>query len=85
MSASYKNRFQKFFHLLSEPTLIKYARQKDSNNFCRNRKMLLKDLLLCCLSKKGLTTVFELRNYLKQKQGKTSHYRYKDIYNKEND
>ena len=70
MSTSYKNRFQKFFHLLSEPTLVKYARQKDSNTFCRNRKMPLKDLLLCCLSKKGLTTVFEIRNYLKQKQGK---------------
>ena len=70
MSSSYKNRFQKFFHLLSEPTLVKYARQKNNNTFCRNRKMPLKDLLLCCFSKKGLTTVFELRNYLKQKQGK---------------
>ena len=70
MITSYKNRFQKFFNLLSEPTHIKYARQKDSNTFCRNRKMPLKDLLLCSLSKKGLITVFELRNYLKQKQGK---------------
>ena len=30
--------------------------------------MPLKDMLLCCLSKKGLTTTFELRNYLKEKE-----------------
>ena len=70
MTTSYKNRFQKFSNLLSEPELIKYARQKESNAFCRNRKMPLKDMLLCCLSKKGLTTVFELRNYFKQKEEK---------------
>lgn len=70
MTTSYKNRFQKFSDLLSEPELIKYARQKESNTFCRNRKMPLKDILLCCLSKKGLTTVFELRNYFKQKEEK---------------
>ncbi|SCI85293.1 Transposase [uncultured Roseburia sp.] len=29
--------------------------------------MPLKDMLLCCLSKKGLTTAFELRNYFKDK------------------
>ena len=67
---SYKNRFQKFSNLLSESELIKYARQKESNAFCRNRKMPLKDMLLCCLSKKGLSTVFELRNYFKQKEEK---------------
>ena len=70
MTTSYKNRFQKFIDLLSEPELIKYARQKESNTFCRNRKMPLKDMLLCCLSKKGLTTVFELRSYFKQKEEK---------------
>lgn len=70
MTTSYKNRFQKFSNLLSEPELIKYARQKEHNTFCRNRKMPLKDMLLCCLSKKGLTTVFELRNYFKQKEEK---------------
>lgn len=30
--------------------------------------MPLKDIVLCCLSKKGLTTVFELRNYFKEKE-----------------
>ena len=29
--------------------------------------MPLKDMLLCCLSKKGLTTAFELRNFFKDK------------------
>lgn len=29
--------------------------------------MPLKDILLCCLSKKGLTTTLELRNYFIQK------------------
>lgn len=71
MSTSYKNRFQKFSNLLAEPELIKHARHKGSNTFCRNRKMPLKDMLLCCLSKKGLTTVFELRNYFKEKEEKT--------------
>ena len=30
--------------------------------------MSLKNMLLCYLSKKGLTTTFELRNYLKEKE-----------------
>ena len=71
MSTSYKNRFEKISNLLAEPELIKHARYKGSNTFCRNRKMPLKDMLLCCLSKKGLTTVFELRNYFKEKEEKT--------------
>ena len=68
MTTSYKKRFQKFVDLLSDPKLIKYARKTEGNTFCRNRKMPLKDMLLCCLSKKGLTTAFELRNYFKQKE-----------------
>ena len=71
MSTSYKNRFQKFIDLLEKPEIITYARQKESNTFCRNRKMPLKDILLCCLSKKGLITAFELRNYFKQKEEKS--------------
>ncbi len=35
--------------------------------FRESAKMPLKDMLLCCLSKKGLTTTFELRNYFKEK------------------
>ena len=67
MEKSYIQRFQKFSDLLMDPELANHARKKDSNTFTRDRKMPLKDMLLCCLSKKGLTTIFELRNYFKQK------------------
>lgn len=67
MDKSYKKRFQMFSESLSDPELVNYARQNGSNTFSRKRKMPLKDMLLCCLSKKGLTTTFELRNYLKEK------------------
>ena len=67
MDKSYKRRFQKFSESLSDPELINYARQIGKNTFSRKRKMPLKDMLLCCLSKKGLTTAFELRNYFKEK------------------
>ena len=67
MNKSYKKRFQKFSKSLSDPALINYARQNGKNTFSRKRKLPLKDMLLCCLSKKGLTTAFELRNYFKEK------------------
>ena len=67
MIKSYKTRFQKFSALLSDPEIAKYARQNGKHAFSRKRKMPLKDMLLCCLSKKGLTTTFELRNYFKEK------------------
>ena len=67
MIKSYKTRFQKFSALLSDPEIAKYARQNGNHAFSRKRKMPLKDMLLCCLSKKGLTTTFELRNYFKEK------------------
>ena len=67
MIKSYKTRFQKFSALLSDPGIAKYARQNGKHAFSRKRKMPLKDMLLCCLSKKGLTTTFELRNYFKEK------------------
>ena len=68
MDKPYKGRFQKFSESLSDPELINYARQIGKNTFSRKRKMPLKDMLLCCLSKKGLTTAFELRNYFKDKR-----------------
>ena len=68
MERSYIQRFQTFSNRLMAPKLAIHARKKDSNTFTRNRKMPLKDILLCCLSKKGLTTIFELRNYFKQKE-----------------
>ena len=56
-----------FSEFLSEPELVNYARKDGHNTFSRKRKMPLKDMLLCCLSKKGLTTAFELRNFFKDK------------------
>lgn len=67
MVKSYKKRFQMFSEFLSEPELVNYARKDGHNTFSRKRKMSLKDMLLCCLSKKGLTTAFELRNFFKDK------------------
>lgn len=67
MVKSYKKIFQMFSEFLSEPELVNYARKDGHNTFSRKRKMPLKDMLLCCLSKKGLTTAFELRNFFKDK------------------
>lgn len=68
MSGAYIKRIQKLSERLSDPALAEHARGTKSNTFSRNRKMPLKDILLCCLSKKGLTTALELRNYFKQKE-----------------
>lgn len=67
MRGSYIERIQKLSEKLSDPNLAVHARKMGSNTFSRNRKMSLKDILLCCLSKKGPTTALELRNYFKQK------------------
>ena len=67
MRGSYIEGIQKLSEKLSDPNLAVHARKMGSNTFSRNRKMSLKDILLCCLSKKGLTTALELRNYFKQK------------------
>lgn len=68
MEKSYIQRFQKFSERLMDPELANYERKEGSNTFTRNRKMPLQDMLLCCLSKKGLTAIFELGNYFKQKE-----------------
>lgn len=67
MRSTYMKRIQKLSEKLSDPALAERARKINSNTFSRNRKMPLKDILLCCLSKKGLTTTLELRNYFIQK------------------
>lgn len=69
MKKTYRKRFQKLSEQLTHPDLPSHARIKNSNTFSRNRKMPLKDMLLCCLAKKGMTTVLELRNFFKQKKG----------------
>lgn len=68
MNKPYIKRVQKFSKQLFNPELSKYTRISNSYTFTRNRKMPLKDILLCCLVKKGLTTVFELRNHFQQKE-----------------
>lgn len=68
MKGSYIKRIQKLSERVSDPALAEHARKVKSNTFSRQRKMPLKDILLCCLSKKGLTTVLELRNYFQQKE-----------------
>lgn len=68
MRGAYIDRIQKLSEKLSDPALAEHARKINSNTFSRNRKMPLKDILLCCLSKKGITTTLELRNYFKQKE-----------------
>lgn len=67
MDKSYEKRFQIFSESLSDSELANYARTNGNNTFSRKRKMPLKDMLLCRLSKKGLTTTLELRNYFKDK------------------
>jgi len=67
MKGDYIKRIQKLSEKLSDPALAERARKINSNSFSRNRKMSLRDVLMCCLSKKGLTTTMELRNYFKQK------------------
>ncbi|WP_313758277.1 hypothetical protein [Tissierella sp.] len=42
-----------------------------TNSFIRKRKMPLEDIILCVLSKKGLTTAMEIHKYFIQK-GATS-------------
>lgn len=78
-------RIQKLSEKLSDPALAERARKINSNTFSRNRKMPLKDILLCCLSKKGLTTTLELRNYFIQKDVPSMKIkcRNKGIYNSE--
>ena len=56
MNQFYRRRYHKLSDLLSKSKFAEHARLKGSNTFSRNRKMPLKDLLLCYLSKGGLTT-----------------------------
>lgn len=84
MIKSYKTRFQKFSALLSDPEIAKYARQNGNHAFSRKRKMPLKDMLLCCLSKKGLPRHLNLETISKKKETCLCSYLSRDIYNREN-
>ncbi len=50
MKKSYIKRFQKLSEQLIDPEMSKYARIENKNTFTINRKMPLKDILLCCLA-----------------------------------
>ena len=69
MEPSYVRRFEKLSQHLTDIRIKLSARLPDSNGrtFTRNRKMPLKDIIMCCLAKRGLTTVFELRHYFLQR------------------
>lgn len=67
MKKTYIRRFQKFYQQLTSPALAGHARKEGKNSFTRRRKMPLEDILLCCLAKKGLTTVMELFSYARRK------------------
>ena len=83
MDKPYKGRFQKFSESLSDPELINYARQIGKNTFSRKRKMPLKDMLLCCLSKKGLLQHLNSETILKKKETFRCSCPYRVIYNRE--
>lgn len=83
MDKSYKRRFQKFSESLSDPELINYARQNEKNTFSRRRKIPLKDMLLCCLSKKGLLQHLNSEAILKKKETCRCSCPYRVIYNEE--
>ena len=67
MSNSYINRFKKMFDSINSDITKTYARLDKQNSFIRKRKMPLTDIILCTLSKKGLTTSMELHQYFTQK------------------
>lgn len=67
MSNSYINRFKKMFDSINSDIVKTYARLDKQNSFIRKRKMPLTDIILCTLSKKGLTTSMELHQYFTQK------------------
>ncbi|WP_027625590.1 IS4 family transposase [Clostridium lundense] len=67
MSNSYVSRFKKMFNSINSDTMKTYAHLDKQNSFTRKRKMPLADIILCTLSKKGLTTSMELHQYFTQK------------------
>ena len=48
-------------------TMKEYAHLDHPKSFTRKRKMPLEDIILCTLSKKGLTTAMEIHKYFTQK------------------
>ena len=84
MNKFYNKRFQMFSESLSDPELVNYARKDGNNTFSRKRKMHLKDMLLCCLSKKMVNKHLNSETILKIKETCLCSYLYRAIYNREN-
>ena len=59
----YKERFIKIVKVINSDILKQHAQLKHQKTFIRKRKMPLEDIILCTLSKKGLTTEMELHKY----------------------
>lgn len=68
MANSYTRRFYRLLASINSSDIKKYACRDNIHSFTRKRKMPLQDILLCTLSKKGLTTAMELHQYFQQKE-----------------
>lgn len=67
MFNTYINRFKKMIDSINSDIVRTYAHLDKQNSFIRKRKMPLSDIILCTLSKKGLTIAIELHQYFTQK------------------
>ncbi|KZL93608.1 transposase [Clostridium magnum] len=67
MINSYKERFTKIVKAINSDAMKEYAHLNHPKSFTRKRKMPLEDIILCTLSKKGLTTAMELHKYFIEK------------------
>lgn len=67
MAKSYFRRYKKIYDIINSRELQEHAHLGNQHSFTRKRKMCLKDIVLCALSKKGLTAAMELRQYFRQK------------------
>jgi len=69
MKKEYKARYEKIYKMINSTEINEYGRlANETKSFTRERKMPLKDVILSVLSKKGLTTAIELREYFKSKR-----------------
>jgi len=73
MKKGYRARYEKIYEMINRTRINEYGRHPEApKSFTRKRKMPLKDVILSVLSKKGLTTAIELREYFKDKCEQTS-------------
>ena len=69
MKKRYKVRYEKIYEMINSTEIKKYGRlPNEPSSFTRDRKMPLKDMVINVLSKKGLTTSMELREYFEEKK-----------------